>query len=382
MLRRAAPPVHGTGDVELVVQALRRSGPDRFGIQGTADVTAALVANRRRCALYRAVVSGSDVRHDVLIKMRRGVQLRPAGSADRPELGRPLPLTEQQRTQREFEGLLLAVRAAQGRDDVWSVTPHLVLPEQCALVMEWVAAPTLQTVLAASSRRARTRRRTGVEDAMHGAGRWLRAYHDAPSRLALDERLTSGAEVAALVERFSWYLPRLLGARPVFERVGRSCAVLAEHLPAQLATATGHGDFAPRNVFVESDSRVRVVDPMPLWRAPVHEDVARMLVSLRLSRLQLLSAGLAVPDEVVVGHEEAFLTGYFGDPARTVEVDAFCLLIALDHWTALVQHLLGGPTDRRAAGSVGAQLRSGVARAVSRSVSVEVTRLLEALGVP
>ena len=38
--------------------------------------------------------------------------------------------------------------------------------------------------------------------------------------------------------------------------------------------AVGHGDYAPRNLFVDRSGRVTVIDPMPRWVVPRVEDIA------------------------------------------------------------------------------------------------------------
>jgi hypothetical protein len=111
----------------------------------------------------------------------------------------------------------------------------------------------------------------------------------------------------------------------------------------------------------------------------VHEDVARMLVALRLSRLQIVTAGRAWPEGVLAEYEEAFRAGYAPDGARPVELDVFCLLVALDQWTALVQHLQGRSTAGWA--GAGRPVRRVLTQGASHRVAAEVARLLDVLEV-
>ena len=102
------------------------------------------------------------------------------------------------------------------------------------------------------------------------------------------DSLDEAVEVGDLGE----HLAGVKGDRPLFARVRAASSALETALPTVLPTTTLHGDYAPRNVLVSPSGGVAVIDAMPTWRAPVHEDVARMIAGLRLMRLQLLSGGL------------------------------------------------------------------------------------------
>jgi hypothetical protein len=148
--------------------------------------------------------------------------------------------------------------------------------------------------------------------------------------------------------------------------------VLARELPEALPTTTLHGDFAPRNVLVSPAGGVGVVDPMPTWQAPVHEDVARMVVGVRLVRLQLISGGLGVTADALGAYERAFLRACYQDDEPPLELAAFGLLVALDQWAALLAQLSAttGPLGRtpRAA-----------ATWLERAVVTELRRQVEAV---
>jgi aminoglycoside phosphotransferase (APT) family kinase protein len=110
-------------------------------------------------------------------------------------------------------------------------------------------------------------------------------------------------------------------------------AVLPEHLPL----AVGHGDYAPRNVFLRTDGRVSVFDPMLRWSVPRYEDLARFLVALRLSGNQVLTQGATHAAGDLDSRERAVVDGYGGgEKLPLAELRCYQLLITLDRWSALI----------------------------------------------
>jgi hypothetical protein len=153
---------------------------------------------------------------------------------------------------------------------------------------------------------------------------------------------------------------------------------VAAGLPAKLPLGTGHGDFVSRNVFCSSTGRITVFDPSPLWRVPVYEDLARMLmVGLRLVDVQAFAQGTALPSSLLQSHEEALLRGYFGReevPRRTVLL--FQLLLLMDKWSDSVsKRSRGGGRSRQAA-------RAAMRQAAERHYRREAVRLVGLLEAP
>lgn len=335
------------------------------------------LVERRRCSLHRIRLAGGEVQHDVLLKVRHAGGLTGGdggGARSRPLLAPGLVLPESERAALELQGLQQAVAGVTADPSpagrLAAVRPLLLLEEQAALVMDFVPWPTLRERLHAAHRGRRRRPDLPVVGA--ATGEWLRRLHAASPARPMRSRMTTGAEVAALVPRFADHLGRLRGERPLLVRLRRAGEVLARELPAALPAAVLHGDFAPRNVLVSPAAGVAVVDPMPTWRAAVHEDVARMLVGVRLTRLQLISGGLAIAAEELDGFERSFRRAYYGDDGPSLEIAAFGLLVALDQWSAQLVRTGPGTALLRRTSGVGVSW-------LERAVVGEVHRHLDAV---
>lgn len=344
-------------------------------LRRTSRIEVFPLRERRRSSLHRIRLVGDRAQHDVLLKVRHpgGLTVEGAGARSRPSLAPGLALPEQERAALEFRGLqqgLCADRAQAGR--LTAVRPLLLMEEQSALVMDYLPWPTLRDCLHAAHRGHRDRDRPALPALGAAAGAWLRRLHAAPAVRPGRSRMTSGPEVAALVPRFAEHLAQLRGERPLLARLRSVGEVLARDLPEALPTAVLHGDFAPRNVLVSPSGEVAVVDPMPTWRAAVHEDVARMLVGARLTRLQLVSGGLAVAVDELDGFERSFRTAYYGADEPRLDVAAFGLLVALDQWSAQLARTTSG------AGLLGRAPRVG-RRWLEHAVVGEVRRHLDAV---
>jgi hypothetical protein len=311
---------------------------------------------RPRCFLVRLALDDGTRRRDVLVKVRHSVpehrrhDLLPHRLVLTPE--RTLPDVEAAR--REYDGLRLAEQAvAAGESDRLGVLRPLAwLPELGGIVMDLVQEPTLRDRLLHSSRlQPRGRRRAPDPEPWQACGRWLRLFHECPTDLPLGERLTRREDLHPL---FSDYADVLAQPDTGRLRLVDRCAAIARDavadLPAELPLGTGHGDFVSRNVFCSDTGRVTVFDPQPLWRVPVHEDLARMAqVGLRLVDVQAVSQGAALASRHLQELEDALLDGYFGSDGLPVHATRlFQLLLLMDRWSDLVRkRSRGGGRARR-----------------------------------
>lgn len=303
-------------------------------------VEVVLVQERRRCVLHRLRLSDGRDARDVLLKERRAGGLNTTSGTARPSSAPVLGLTEREHARLEFAGLQRAA-AALAPDPAPAaqlrvVRPLLLLEEHAALVMDHVPWPTLDDRLAAAHRAGRSRDVRSLPGVGTAAGQWLRRLHATDPVPAERCRLHTGADVARLVGDLGAHLARVKGDRALFARVRAASRVLETALPKDLPITTLHGDFAPRNVLVSPSGGVAVIDAMPTWQAPVHEDVARMIAGLRLMRLQLFSGGLGAAAAALDGFESAFRRAYYGDDGPRLELAAFLLLVVLDRWAAQV----------------------------------------------
>ena len=334
------------------------------------------IAERPRAVLY-AVGVGHDETPQILAKVRRD---QPPGERPQPARGRPrlvdaaLPVAEQ--TALEHEGLR-QIRAMVGPSHpvFAAVRPLGVLLPQHTVFMEYVSAPTLRQQLVRDSRLAapwpRARRRDG-DRVWRDVGAWLGTFQRAMRTQGLEERQGSREEVVERFAAYAGWLTDTLGARTVGDDVHRCGDLAREVLPARLPTAVGHGDFAPRNVFLRGDGRLAVFDPMPRWAVPRYEDLCRFLVAVRLQGIQLHSRGLAYTERDLDRREHRVLEGYrAGAELPLAQLRCYQLLITLDKWSALADRTSTGWRRR---------VHDAAVRTASGHLRHEVRRLLRLVG--
>jgi len=160
------------------------------------------------------------------------------------------------------------------------------------------------------------------------------------------DRATLRADFVASIDRFATYLAEAVGDRTFFERA-RDTVVRAAgtSLPERLPLATNHGDFVPRNILVGESDRVTVFDTRAQWRAPIYEDVARFLVALSASELQMLGQGWLYDRAELARYESEFLRGYFDPdavPLRAVRLFECQRLLAIWVASAYQRAITGG----------------------------------------
>ena len=119
-------------------------------------------------------------------------------------------------------------------------------------------------------------------------------------------------------------------------------------LPREVPCATVHGDFAPRNILIGTNSRVTVIDTQRRWIAPVYEDLAYLLMSVKLSRLQVSSQGLIFSRRQLAIWESDLLTGYFASASIPLAaVRLYEVLLSLEWWTAISFRSVGDSGFKR-----------------------------------
>jgi hypothetical protein len=226
------------------------------------------------------------------------------------------------------------------------------LPEERALVLEEVAAPTLSQLLALSGSRARPALAAPWPTIFRNAGAWLLECHGLPPLEHTRPRQETRDEFVALMESFAEFLAASVGRKSFFRRLVETVrAAAVESLDATLPLAMAHSDYAPNNVFVGAGGRVTVFDTTGRWQAPIYEDLGHFLVGLKAASRQVYRPGAAWR-AVASPHEAPFLQGYFGS--------------ATIPWTAVRLFELEAVLDRWAGLCRGAQRSTGVRRAAKR----------------
>ena len=356
-MRRRQVPDEETRRIEA---AIRRTVADRAaewvpGSSRSARVVLRQVSSRPRAQMYTAYVDDGSGVPQVLAKVRRS---RPGtagdGAGGRPRLA-PASLTVPELTALEYSGLeaMFATFGA-GRSDFGAVRPLERLDSENTILMEYVDAPTLRRLLLSQSRLAvRPRRATGsgagsgARSGWWRAGLWLAVFQESVPHEGLPSRHATRSEVVAQFAAYDAFLSSQLGSRRSGD-VGRLGAEAAGAvLPELLPLATGHGDYAARNVFVLPDGRLSVFDPMPRWAVPRYEDLSRFLVGMSLLGLQVHSHGAAYGRRAIEDREREVIDGYRTElPLPLQQLRAYQLLILLDRWSALVDLGSRGPRAR------------------------------------
>lgn len=306
---------------------------------GALTVDVRVLRTRPRSTIVLLRVGGEGLSRSAVAKLRRDAAAGSPGRA-RPGLAaEPLPAAEQSAVEfaslRRIEGLI-----GPGAARLHAVRALEHVPSIAGLVMERVSSVPGRTALTTASRLRpavpRHSRRRRPRELFQGAGEWLRRFHGSTGEYDLVDRPMTEQHLDRLFGEFAAYLGPRVGPAAA-ELAGRAGAVVPGALLGTFPSAVGHGDFAVRNTFVDDRGRVAVIDPMPRWRTPVWEDLARFTVSARLQGLQVRSMGLAYSAGFLDELEREFLTAYFdGELPGRAAIPAAQLLVLFDKWSALV----------------------------------------------
>ncbi len=357
-------------DVEDVEAAIRRRVEEQADawFPGSAGLPVQLhrMVERPRAVLYGVHIGDRSRQPQILAKVRRGWPGRelPGG---RPRLMSGA-LSSSELTALEYDGLTrIRAMVPRGDPDFGAVRPldHLVAAD--TILMEFVGSRTLRQLMMSESRlfrwRAPSRRPTARAWGLAGA--WLRAFQAQMPPGTRPARQTSRSDVVDRFLAYDDFLRARLGDRALGGVAFEGAELAAEVLPERLSMAVGHGDYAPRNVFVDADGRVSVFDPLPRWVVPRLEDLARFLVAIRMQGIQLHTRGAAYPEQALERWERDVINGFRGaTELRLPEVRCHQLLITLDKWSALVDTPSAGIRNRVRTASL--ELGSGYLRGEAR----------------
>jgi hypothetical protein len=369
------------GLLAAVTEEARAGGSAWFPELRTDSVTVRLrhTMERPRCRLFRLDLDDGRTTRPVVVKARHSETRlrRPDRFEDRPVLAPVRLLSDEDTGRREYDGLVLlrdALSPHLGSQRFGVLRPLAWLPEHAAIVTDFVEQPTLRTRLLSTSRLRPWRAEPLPETPWHNAGAALRRFHDQPTSLSLPPRAETAAEVGKLYRQFAAFLVERTGPLPLLAELEACGAELAARsLPADLPLGTGHGDFVANNLFTGPAGEITVFDPLPMWRVPRHQDLATLLVGLRVLPVQAGSRGLAFPGSALDRYESALVAGYAGhgsgdDAVAGSALAAFQLLVLLDKWSSLVSR---GPRTGRLQ-----HLRRARVWTFSRHYHAEARRLL------
>lgn len=326
---------------DVVKRRVTECAEEWFGT-GTGPASAVRVrqVDSRPRALLLAVYLGEDPGTPrVIAKVRREPSASSPGQVPRrPVLAAGVPSVSELSAM-EYDGLRSLHEMFSDTDPRFgSVRPLDHLQQENVILMEYVQAATLRRRLLAQNR-VSSRHPFRAQDPWEPwrrAGAWLRVFQQATPHGERPARQGTREDVLERFDAYGSYLSQRLGTR--FADLGtRGSELAAGVLPDRLPMAVAHGDFAPRNVFVGRDDRLTVFDPMPWWVVPAHEDLGRMLVSVRLLGLQVHTHGRAFSRTTVDRVEREVIHGYAGDgPVQVEQLRCYELLVLFDKWSALL----------------------------------------------
>jgi hypothetical protein len=243
------------------------------------------------------------------------------------------------------------------------------------ILMDYVDAGTLRQKLIADSRLVPRVRpaRAGVSSAgvWRNAGSWLRAFQGSTTLPPRPTRQGTRSEIVELFRAYEEFLTSRIGARAFGDVAARGAALAGDVFPQQLPLAVGHGDYAPRNMFVGVDGRLTVFDPLPRWTVPQYEDLCRFLAGTRLLGLQVHTQGAAFSRHQLETYERDAISGYLdGTDGPMAQIRCYQLLIMLDKWSALVETATPGRDLRQ-------RLHRSSLALANRYLLTEARRLLD-----
>lgn len=150
---------------------------------------------------------------------------------------------------------------------VSAVRPFAYLPQYNAIVMEWVNAPSLASIIVKNQP-------TELNHSILSAARWLQGFH------ALSVSESEQIDTEALLGR----LRKRLSASARYKKNKLVCSAVQEierlsATPLLAPHAYLHGDFTPSNILIDTEGPVGI-DIWARRHAAVYEDIARMLIYL------------------------------------------------------------------------------------------------------
>jgi hypothetical protein len=336
------------------------------------------LSHRPTCTLYAVHLGDATSRPRLLAKVRRDGHAPARATGPRPG-GRPRlraePLGARELTALEFDGLS-RIRAAFDASDprFGTVRPLDHLPAEATILMEFVDSATLRQRLIGESRLVRYAtvrgRPPASDETWANVGRWLSVYQSSGSTQERPARQGTRAEIVDQFHAYDEFLATRLGRPHIADIATGGAQAAADVFPEQLPLAVGHGDYAPRNMFVTSDGRLVVFDPMPRWAVPELEDLCRFLVGTRLLGLQLHTRGAAFSRDQLDRYERQVISGYLDGAGPTAPLRCYQLLLLLDKWSALVETTTGG-------GGWQSRLRATSLSLANSYLRAEARRLLE-----
>jgi hypothetical protein len=308
-------------------------GPDAIFAETHPDLS----IRRWSFFLRYPIALPADASKHILVKIPRQPEMQ---TLEEAVAAQHLRATQQQ----EYEMLRAMAEAfsEQGNQTCCAIRPLTYLTDWNALVTEELSAqPLKDLIMRPQIVLGRPRSWFRLETALTGAGRWLRIFHEQLGALR-----TEPLSLDMMQREVDQTLDRLVYTsvvQPVDLTSVRASAnrIMAGLLHEPVPTAILHGDFNCANILVTPDMRVTALDNNNSLRAPVYNDLAKLITDLATRKVQVFSQGLFVPGPSLARCQHAILAGYFADEPYNIQVLNFaCALAVIRKWALDEQALL------------------------------------------
>lgn len=346
----------GVVSEEFFMTHLRRHAHRLFPELRTAEMTIRLVndAARAHSQVFEFELTDMSRVHNVICKVAL-----PAGRVtntavpvqQRPRLFSPINAVND--LLREYRAMESVERHFSALNDprFGTITMLDLIKSPLVMVMDKCPDADLKSVLKRSTRFHPQRGSTLLQQAFANTGAWLREFHRLPPLQHAIDRHETRQHFVDAVERFTDGLIQKTGRRSEFAEIRNQLSGAANRiLPHELPRAVLHGDFAPRNILVRSDARITVFDTQRLWRAPLYEDLAYLLISVKAASPQVRCQGALFSRRQLATWEARFLNAYFDEtPPPLAAVRLYECLLLLEWWAAVNFRHSNGTLAQRAA---------------------------------
>jgi hypothetical protein len=353
------------GEVRAVVEAVESRASEWLGADGPVQVSLRSVDHRKQSTLLRLDVEADGCARRLIAKLPKAV----AATGGLPGL---VPPVDDPLRKALFEHSTLVVVAGHfrslGDPRFGALGVHGHLPGPGAVVVDEIDLPTLHQILRAGPRGSRAADPSDV--VLRHLGGWLAEFHQLRTAHA-EPRGGTLPDLQADLRRLRDLLTRAGRAEWMPPALGTVVdQVLPGTVATRLATGLGHGDVAPRNVFVGEGGRVVVIDSLGRFVVPVHEDLAYLLTELATGSVRFGRRRPPASGREVARLRAALLEGYglVDDPTLW----AFELRSLLDKWRSLAGR-------RRSSGTSGRARRAANGlreRLIGRQVSAVCRRMV------
>lgn len=350
-------------DTDVVVAAMAQHAAQWLGGDEPGTCIVRTARHREQSTLIWARLTAGSASADVVAKIPRGADV--TGISGRLFAPVADPLVKAEFEHRTITTVCRGFSAS--ADARWGCAdPVGYLPELGVVVVRELTSPTLDQLLRGHAGSSVVR----PEEALANLGSWLTVFqgfetpHMEP-RDTVPDRLVGGVngliDAVRAAGRGAW-LPR--GIDSVVERFEHGLS------SGDLPIGLGHGDLAPRNVFVGPTGRVTVIDSLGRFAVPVHEDVAYLLVELTVGANRFARRGLPKSPRSVAHLRSAFLVGRGLDDDAVLGFFEFRAL--LDKWRSIAQRgaIAGSPS----------RLTASVSSARELLIATRLRRVTKRLG--